>query len=226
MGQLALSVVDDEREFAKLRSPWHAVFNSSEDRNVFLTWEWAHTWWRHFHGRDRLHVVVVREGSNIVAIAPIARDARSACSGAGCSLASARRPPTTEGVFSALSPTRPASLILDYLEERVARRHAVNLTRLRESSRLLSLLRRRFPPSRPGPTLVQELSEDYPCLDLTKTEDPAGHVSTLEKRNDVRRRLRRLRERHDVGFVYQAAPPRMAVEEIPRFARRALGEQR
>jgi CelD/BcsL family acetyltransferase involved in cellulose biosynthesis len=211
MGKLALSVVDDEREFARLRSPWHAVFNSSEDRNVFLTWEWAHTWWRHFHGRDRLCVVVVHEGSNVVAIAPLL-DTFFGLFGRRMLVGIGQETADYGGFLLGDQPEATGELILDYLEERLARGHAVNLTRLREGSRLLLLLRRRFPPSRPGPTLVQELIEDYPYLDLTKSEDPARHVSALEKRNDVRRRLRRLRERHDVGFVYRATPPRMAVE--------------
>jgi CelD/BcsL family acetyltransferase involved in cellulose biosynthesis len=180
---------------------------------VFLTWEWVHTWWRHFRGRDRLHVVVVREGSNIVAIAPLLETPlglfrRRMLIGIGQESAD------YGGFLLGDQPDATGELILGHLEDRVARGDAVNLTRLRESSTLLSLLRRRFQPTRPGPTLVQELCEDYPCLDLTQTEDPSGHIAALEKRNDVVRTLRRLREKHDVEFVYHAGGSCLAVEQF------------
>jgi CelD/BcsL family acetyltransferase involved in cellulose biosynthesis len=215
MGELALSVVDDEREFATLRSAWHAVFHASEDRNVFLTWEWAYTWWRHFAGRDRLHVVVVHDGSTVVAIAPLLETSLGPW-GWGHRMLVGIGQETADygGLLLGEQPDATGEMILDHLEQRAARVDAVNLTRMRENARLLSILRRRFPPVRLGQTLVRELTEDYPCLDLTKTDDPAGHISALEKRNDVRRRLRRLREEHDVGFVYQATPARVAVEQF------------
>jgi CelD/BcsL family acetyltransferase involved in cellulose biosynthesis len=215
VGELALSVIEDEREFAMLRSPWQAVFNSSRDRSVYLTWEWSYTWWRHFGGRDRLHVLVVRQGSDVVAIAPLLETSLGPRGwGRRMLIAIGQETADYGGFLLGERPDASGDLILDHLEQRVALGEVVILTRLREDSALLSLLRARFPPGRRGPALVQEFVEDYPFLDLTKTEDSAAHVSMAEKRNDVRRRLRRLRESHDVDFVYNAARPRASVQRF------------
>src|SRR2546429_4472490 len=212
---LALSVIEDEREFAVLRSPWQAVFNSSRDRNVYLTWEWSYTWWRHFGDRDRLHVLVVREGNDVVAIAPLLETSLGP-RGLGRRMLIGIGQETADygGFLLGERPDARGDAILGHLEQRITRGQVVILTRLREDNTLLSLLRRRFPPGRRGPSLVQEFVEDYPFLDLMKTENPAAHVSMLEKRNDVRRRLRRLRESHDVAFVYHATRPRMNAQRF------------
>jgi CelD/BcsL family acetyltransferase involved in cellulose biosynthesis len=215
VGRLALSVLEDEREFAMLRHPWRAVFDSSDERNVFLTWEWSYTWWRHFGRHDRLHVLVVREGSDVVAVAPLLETSLGPRGwGRRMLIGIGQETADYGGFLLGERPDASGELILDHLEQRVARGEVMNLARLREDSMLLSLLRQRFPPGRRGPTLVREFEEDYPFLDLTKAEDPAAHVSALEKRNDVRRRLRRLREEHDVDFVYHAARPRLDVERF------------
>jgi CelD/BcsL family acetyltransferase involved in cellulose biosynthesis len=221
VAQLVLSVIQNERDFAMLRSPWRAVFNSSDDRNVFLTWEWAYTWWRHFGRRDRLHVVAVWKGSDLVSVAPLLETSLGPRGWGHRMLVGIGQETADYGGFLLGDHPDATELILDHLEQRVAHGEVVNLTRLREDGVLLSLLRRRFIPNRRSPTLIQELVEDYPFLDLTKPENPADYISALEKRNDVRRRLRRLREQYAVDFVYHAAPPRVAVE---RFL--ALHDQR
>ncbi|MGP1609867.1 MAG: GNAT family N-acetyltransferase, partial [Burkholderiales bacterium] len=37
----------------------------------FLTWEWLHTWWQHMRTDRDLHIVTVREGDRLVALAPL-----------------------------------------------------------------------------------------------------------------------------------------------------------
>jgi CelD/BcsL family acetyltransferase involved in cellulose biosynthesis len=58
------------RDFDVARSEWQSVAERSQ--NVFATWEWARTWWRHF-GRDRQLLLTVCRGSHgrAVAIVPL-----------------------------------------------------------------------------------------------------------------------------------------------------------
>lgn len=76
---LRLDVVADADEFADLRGEWGDAVASDPDANVFLTWQWAYTWWQHFGagsesgGGRRLHVVVVRDGRGVVAVLPLYR---------------------------------------------------------------------------------------------------------------------------------------------------------
>jgi CelD/BcsL family acetyltransferase involved in cellulose biosynthesis len=214
MAELAVSVIDDVHELAQLRPAWRAVFASSPDRNIFLTWEWAYTWWCHFGCRDKLHVIVVRDGSDVVAIAPLLDAASHPWLGYRMLVGIGQEDADYGGFLLGADPESTGTLILDHLEEQVGRSGSVNFTRLREDSTLLSLLRRRFGLREGGRTLVQEMREEYPFLELARFVDPWRQVAALEKRNDVRRRLRRLRERHDINFDYESSAVQRNVDRF------------
>jgi CelD/BcsL family acetyltransferase involved in cellulose biosynthesis len=58
-------------ELGPLRAVWTKL--AERGRNLFGTWEWASTWWRHF-GHDRpLHLVVVRRGAEPIGLLPLYR---------------------------------------------------------------------------------------------------------------------------------------------------------
>ncbi len=68
---LKVKEIDDFEQFVALRDQWNQVLSKSEDNNVFLTWEWLSTWWRHFGKERKLTVLLAQEGENIVAAAPL-----------------------------------------------------------------------------------------------------------------------------------------------------------
>jgi CelD/BcsL family acetyltransferase involved in cellulose biosynthesis len=51
------------------REPWTELAERS--RNVFSTWEWAETWWRHFGAGKRLRLGAMRHGEETVAVLPM-----------------------------------------------------------------------------------------------------------------------------------------------------------
>jgi len=55
--------------FDAAREDWSALAVST--RNVFSTWEWASTWWRHFGAGRPLHLLAVRDGARSRAILPL-----------------------------------------------------------------------------------------------------------------------------------------------------------
>ncbi|HZW88182.1 MAG TPA: GNAT family N-acetyltransferase [Myxococcaceae bacterium] len=63
----------DAGRFASMGEEWNALLADSDADSVFLTWEWLHTWWRHLGGRHRLRILAVRDGGELVAVAPLAR---------------------------------------------------------------------------------------------------------------------------------------------------------
>lgn len=73
---LTVDTIDDIRDFTALKPHWNALLRVSAADCPFLTWEWLHTWWMHLNGSARLQLFAVREGEQLVAIAPflLARD--------------------------------------------------------------------------------------------------------------------------------------------------------
>ena len=67
---MTVECIQEDRGFAALRPHWQPLVRASASDNPFLTWEWLHSWWRHFGTTRALRLLVVRDGDTPVAIAP------------------------------------------------------------------------------------------------------------------------------------------------------------
>src|SRR2546427_13262833 len=63
--------IEDPADFANLREEWNGLLAASQADCLFLTWEWLYAWWKHLGGRRRLHLLLVRDGRELAAIAPL-----------------------------------------------------------------------------------------------------------------------------------------------------------
>jgi CelD/BcsL family acetyltransferase involved in cellulose biosynthesis len=68
---LTTEVVDDRRAFLRLEPDWNRLLRAGAAQTPFLTWEWLHSWWTHLGHAGRLNIIVVRQGDEMVAIAPL-----------------------------------------------------------------------------------------------------------------------------------------------------------
>jgi len=57
--------------FENLEQEWAELLDKSASKTIFLTWDWLFNWWRFYRGNKRLNLILVREGENLLAIAPI-----------------------------------------------------------------------------------------------------------------------------------------------------------
>jgi CelD/BcsL family acetyltransferase involved in cellulose biosynthesis len=74
--RLAVDLVTDYDEFVALETEWNDAVDRAGVTHPFLRHEWLRTWWDCFGApaHRALHIVVVRAGSRIVAIAPLMRE--------------------------------------------------------------------------------------------------------------------------------------------------------
>src|SRR5690606_12126623 len=72
-GTATVERVSDAARFGAMRGEWNELLADSRSANPFLTWEWLHTWWKHFGAGPTLHILTVRagEGGRLVAAAPL-----------------------------------------------------------------------------------------------------------------------------------------------------------
>jgi len=72
---LDIKVVTNMADFAGLREEWNDLLSRSATKHIFLTHEWQYTWWKHFGtGDENLLILLVRDGDDLVGIAPLRRD--------------------------------------------------------------------------------------------------------------------------------------------------------
>lgn len=67
----SVQTITDFDGFLALEHEWNDAVNRADIPHPFLRHEWFRTWWECFGGGRQLHVVVVRDGDRILAIAPL-----------------------------------------------------------------------------------------------------------------------------------------------------------
>ena len=210
IGPLTIEVIETVTAFGLLHDEWNAAAAASANPNVFLTWEWLRTWWRHF-GEDRpgarLHIVVVRDDDGIVAAAPWFR----ARPGVGPVHATVLQQISHDaGDYGGIVLVRRHDEAVDALLTHVAAEmssgtSAVSLSRLASDSVLLAQLRERVGPHGSGLVATEVELEDAVCpyADVRDGYNLAKHL----KKHKVRQRMGRLHEKYeDVTFEYHTGP--------------------
>ncbi|HYW04926.1 MAG TPA: GNAT family N-acetyltransferase [Gammaproteobacteria bacterium] len=66
-----MEVVTDAAGLHALRSDWDRLSGEDPLANVFTSWDWHASWWRHYGTGRRLQVLVAREQGRAVAILPL-----------------------------------------------------------------------------------------------------------------------------------------------------------
>jgi CelD/BcsL family acetyltransferase involved in cellulose biosynthesis len=73
MTNCTVEVITSTAAFAELEPEWNALAAGSGITHPFVTHEWMWTWWQSFGADSELHILLVREGNRLVAIAPLMR---------------------------------------------------------------------------------------------------------------------------------------------------------
>jgi CelD/BcsL family acetyltransferase involved in cellulose biosynthesis len=64
--------IEEVNDFQSLKDCWNNLLKMSLlGDNVFLTWEWLSTWWKHFGDGRKLLLLKVEDGDEVIAIAPL-----------------------------------------------------------------------------------------------------------------------------------------------------------
>lgn len=197
-GSMQVELIDDIGRFQALREEWNALLRCSAADCLFLTWEWLFTWWKHLAAGARLHLLTVRSGDELVAIAPLLL----------------RRRRALEAPFPVLEflGESAGSDYLDLILRQGAEADAVRaLSDYLDGKRLaLRLIRLRSGAS--ATALAAELEQRGWRRDAAQTDvcplmrllEPSwdGYLSTLPSKDrvDFRRRLNNLHKRFTVCF--------------------------
>lgn len=189
-------VIDGAHSFAGLREEWNTLLRNSHADCPFLTWEWLHPWWTHLGAGSKLRIITVRAGSTLIAAAPL-RITRSL------------------GVFPQLEFLGTGNAGSDYLDVIVRRGFeteglaamaraieaegmALSLRHLPEKSRASELSSRL---AGHGWTAGESQMAICPIITLSNlTWD--SYLATLgsSHRANVRRRMRGLESKYELGF--------------------------
>ncbi|MGB9693576.1 MAG: GNAT family N-acetyltransferase, partial [Fervidobacterium sp.] len=64
--------IKEIEDFQTLKNEWNMLLKRNVlGDNVFLTWEWLSTWWKHFGAGRKLLLLAVEDDGEIIALAPL-----------------------------------------------------------------------------------------------------------------------------------------------------------
>jgi CelD/BcsL family acetyltransferase involved in cellulose biosynthesis len=67
---MKVTEINKYSDFIALKDVWNKLLLSC-DHSVFSTWEWLSVWWKHFNNGKKLKILLIEEGNEIIAIAPM-----------------------------------------------------------------------------------------------------------------------------------------------------------
>jgi CelD/BcsL family acetyltransferase involved in cellulose biosynthesis len=68
--EVKIRIIDDEEGFKNLKDTWNDLLNRSNSNNIFLTWEWMHSWWDIYQEDKSLLIMIAEEANEVIGIAP------------------------------------------------------------------------------------------------------------------------------------------------------------
>ena len=71
---LSVELVQDDDTFLRMGPVWNRLVDEAKIDHPFLRHEWVRTWWECFKPSGRLHILIVKEGTDPIAIAPLMFD--------------------------------------------------------------------------------------------------------------------------------------------------------
>ncbi|MEV5433856.1 GNAT family N-acetyltransferase [Streptomyces sp. NPDC052701] len=77
VGALRAGLCSDEREFAALGPAWERLYRRCAAATPFQSHAWLHSWWTSYGSPGRLRLVLVRDGGELRAVAPLMRTGRT-----------------------------------------------------------------------------------------------------------------------------------------------------
>jgi CelD/BcsL family acetyltransferase involved in cellulose biosynthesis len=174
-----------------LREDWTRL--ARENKNVFSTWEWASTWWRHW-GKPPLHIAVCRDRDELVALLPLylwSRGPLRIARFVGHGPADQLGPICAPGARAVAADALWSTLAREEL-------NVILAELLPGGDGWTELLGRR-------PMLV----EASPTISLAGGWDTYLTERSANLRQQIRRRERQLHRRHSVRFRLAAEPDRL-----------------
>lgn len=193
--------VNEIEDFQLLKSEWNTLLRDSMvDDNIFLTWEWLSTWWKHFGKGRRQLILLVEDENKILAVAPLMLS--------NCILrpfGSIRKiefigtPHSDYHNFIILGKEKESlKLIINYLKDNIVDWDWVELKEVSEFTKTPSILEATIPEFSPKLMLKQRVCNTCPYFSLPSSFELLIKELKRKTRQNLNRYLRKIKERHKV----------------------------
>ena len=203
MADLSIEEVKDIEAFRSLRNTWNALLEKSADNNVFLTWEWLFTWWRHYGGNKQLRILLVKELDRIIGIAPFMQwQYQKGLFNINILENICAQECDYSGVILAERADDVMVTLLNYLQGITANgQTVVRIWHVPETSDFLTVLKKEHPSFRKSLALDEKLSSYCLYITLPSTWEELSQNMGRKTRKNLRRFTNLLEKDFEVEFL-------------------------
>lgn len=68
---MQVTTITEYNDFLELENNWKYIFEKCGAKNIFTSWEWCSLWWKYYGQNQKLMVLVVKDGEEIIGIVPL-----------------------------------------------------------------------------------------------------------------------------------------------------------
>lgn len=183
-----------------MKDTWNDILVKSKDNDVFSTWEWLSSWWRHFGEGRKLRILLIHNNNKIVAIVPLMWSKYDILRfGSLTKIEFIGSPQSDYNNFILIEREMEClKLFLNYLNEQYNDWNCLELSDISESTLSMKLLRKMPSEELLGGQLQERVTFLCPYMNLPgSTEIFISKLSGNMRRN-LRRRMRKLSEKYRV----------------------------
>lgn len=214
--------LSSDAEFDTLRPIWNELVEATESDNFFLTYEWNRTWWRAFGADHELYLLTVRDGEDIIGIAPLMRSCLSGMLRRMRVIRFIGDPDSDYGDFIGENPHQIAEQVWAYLNSHKRDWDRIELSQVPQGSPLAECLRQLLSAS--GVSWDSDIVDT--CLGFTFEGSDADRLSfNVSRTHGQRQSMNRMRkigeavmERLDATADAEAELPLLCQLHINRWA--------
>lgn len=202
MTGVRIRVVTEPKEFESLARVWDDLLQKSDDVSIDLTYVWLSMRWRHFGGGDRLNILVIEKGQQVIGIVPLkVTEYRIGLFKLRALETMGSVNYNCVGLIHVDNRDEVVAAVLTYLEKEITKsRLVLRLSLVPEDSVFLTVLRERA--SLLSENLVIQETAKYiaPYIPLPATWDEYFSSLSQRRRQKLRWNLRGLEKEHSVKF--------------------------
>lgn len=206
---LSIARLTSASELAQLREPWGQLLNTCAQRNLFLSHEWAQTWWQFFSADARMWLLIIMDGADLVGIAPMQVRWEKYDRLPVRMLGFWSNKHTSRADF--IIPTRHEEIILalaDYWQAHADEWDVLRLTDVSERSGTLPLVHAALDNARLKSYGINQ-SKVLMYLPVTSTWESYLEQQPRKFRKDLRQCTQRLEHAGDVEIVIETSPDQL-----------------
>lgn len=199
--KLTVRLVTDTKEFESLRDVWDRLLEKSCDKNIYLTWEWIFTWWRHYGNRKNLNILLIEDESRIVGIIPLmfSRFGKSFIKFDVLKIIGIANA-DFDGVILTERKEECILSFIEYLTKVIDNRTVLIFSEIPEDAEFLALMRSHYPTFSKSLIMNESVSTTCPYILLPTTWNEYFKSLRGKRRHNLRYALRSLQKKHAVEF--------------------------